>query len=322
MPTYVVLGIGARAVDFQGESWDFPGGRIGWIRWHDSEVYPATFMAWPDDAMSYEEMEARRLDYAPSAVRFTIIVDVDEPEAAELASAVADGMAGLVQFDSPFPVEFSITSALEPEWVERGEARLEDLEARDRWMGPFGIAPATRETMVLAPEVHRRAVECIEPLLRKPKWRKVGPYAAVIYYRLSAADLMFGPDEVREVIEDRELRPIAPYAAAVAERSFHAGYKGLEAIIGGKAPKEDQKLRQRLTKVEIDPDAKLVIPDERDESMIARVRHLESVRNTLAAHGGNTGTERSLTYYDVMEVQWVLAAAIGEVVTARLAATA
>ncbi len=320
MPTYVVLGIGARAVDFRGETWEFPGGRIGWIRWDDPDTYPVTNMS-SDEIRPDINDEVVRLDYAPNAGRFTITTDADEPTGGELAAAVADGMAGIIQANSIFPVEFSVTPALESEWIARGEVRLPDLEDRDGWMTPFGLPASARTGIVLDPEIHRRAVEWIEPMLRKPNWRKVGPFPAVIYYRLSVMDIVFGPHETREVIEDGSLQPVSPYEMAIAERSFHAVYKGLEALIGGKPSKDDERLHRRLAEAGIDPDATVVIPDDRDESMLTRFRHLESVRDTLAAHGGNTGADRSLTYYDVMEAQWVLGNAIHEVVVGRLTTT-
>ena len=214
----------------------------------------------------------------------------------------------------------SITPALEPERVDRGEVRLADLEDRDGWMTPFELPPNAGASAVFDPTVHRRAVEWIEPMMRNADWRKVGPYAAAIYYRLSVSDMSFGPHEVQEVIEDRDLRPTAPYETVVVERALHAAYKGLEAIVGGAPSKNDEKLRRKLAKAQLDPDAKLNVPDKRGDGTLVRFRRLESVRDTLAAHGGETGATVYLTYYDVMEAQWVLGEVIAEVVTGRLQA--
>jgi hypothetical protein len=319
--TFALLGLGARAIDFRGSTWQFPGGRIGWIRWHDpNDEYPVTNAAYPDDDPT--DVEANREDYAPSCGRFTITADGEEPDAAELAAAVADGIAALISAHSPFPVELSITPALEPAWVADGVVDLMILEARDDHLVPFGIGQRGKEVAVFEPALHRRAVEWIEPMLREPNWRTVGPFAAVIYHQLSASDLFFGPDEVRYVIEDRAAYAVSPYAAAVAERAFHAAYKGLEAIIGGKAPGDDSRLEKRLQKAGVDPHRIVAIPDERGDAMLRRFRRLEDVRNKHAAHGGNTGVDRGLHYYDVMEAQWVLSDAIGEAVDARLRAGA
>ena len=37
LPTYMLLGLGARPVDFEAESWPFRQGHIGWIRFDNGK---------------------------------------------------------------------------------------------------------------------------------------------------------------------------------------------------------------------------------------------------------------------------------------------
>jgi hypothetical protein len=112
MPTFAVLGLGARAVDFRGREWPFRGGRMGWIRWLDPQVYPTTVDGPPDTPEDPDSEQ--RMGYALSAGRFTVTTDLDGNDGAVLAAAVADAMTGIVALHNvPAGVKCSITAELE-----------------------------------------------------------------------------------------------------------------------------------------------------------------------------------------------------------------
>jgi hypothetical protein len=154
MPTYAVLGLGARAVDFRDHHAAFPGGKIGWIRWRDMEVYPVTVDSPP--GTSDDPDDEQRLDYSPLAGRFTITTEQAGEPGVELATAVADGMAGILALHFP-GLDLAITPALDPEWLEQGEVWFERLQDRDEDIIPFGVPPELRSAASLDTEIHARA---------------------------------------------------------------------------------------------------------------------------------------------------------------------
>lgn len=318
MPTYILLGLAARPVDFEGKTWPFRGGHIGWIRF-DNGKYPATWGSSDEIGMFGTEPldDETRWRFAPECGRFTITTGEDGAAGDELAAAVADGIAGVVATMVGIR-ELSIAPALEPEWLERGEVRFQDLEARDGWRTPFGLPTHAKRGLWMDPERNRLAVEWVEPMLRDGDWRSTGPFPAIIYHRQSLSDMMFGPKEVQEVIEDRQARPVAPYEAAMVERAFHAGFKGIEALLGGEPSKDERRLWRRLAEVGLDPDLKIVLPDGRDDGLLTRIRRLHEVRDARSAHGGKTSDPGPPHYYDVMEVQWVLQTMVREVIRGRV----
>jgi hypothetical protein len=63
----------------------------------------------------------------------------------------------------------------------------------------------------------------------------------------------------------------------------------------------------------VDPDRVPRLPDETG-TVLQRVMRFREVRDTKVAHGGRTAANaRQLTYFDLMEAQWVVAEMIVEV---------
>jgi hypothetical protein len=84
--------------------------------------------------------------------------------------------------------------------------------------------------------------------------------------------------------------------------------KSLEAIIGD-PPKNERKLRKKLSDSGIDPDERIGYlwhstntPDSL-EPLIEKIRKLSVCRDKRAAHGSKTSPNRSITYYELMDFQ-------------------
>jgi hypothetical protein len=66
----------------------------------------------------------------------------------------------------------------------------------------------------------------------------------------------------------------------------------------------------------VDPDRVPHLPDGRSETVVQRLLKQRTARNKKSAHGGRTGGERRLTYYDLMEMQWIAGEMIAESIEA------
>jgi hypothetical protein len=135
----------------------------------------------------------------------------------------------------------------------------------------------------------------------------------VVFWRLSTEDYAFEDDTVGVVLAAPEDGPRTPFDQAQAEQCFQNAYKAMEALLGGQPPKDEAKLRARLVAAGIDPDRIPRLPDE-TATVLQRVMRFREIRDKRVAHGGRTGaTARQLTYFDLMEAQWVVAEMIVEV---------
>jgi hypothetical protein len=133
-----------------------------------------------------------------------------------------------------------------------------------------------------------------------------------VFWRLSTEDYAFEGDAIREVLADPDDGPRTPFEQARAEQCFQNAYKAFEALLGGPPPRDEPRLRARLADLGIDPDRTPRLPDE-TATVLRRVMRFREVRDTKVAHGGRTAAKaRRVTYFDLMEAQWVVSEMIAE----------
>jgi hypothetical protein len=249
------------------------------------------------------------LDKNPEAGRLILLVE-DESVAPVVADAVGamlallHGRLGLHCTAVEIPCE----------WVERGEVFVADVEAL---LAARHVALEERlsaRSGAWVPDLVLAAVlEHMEALLAHGDGRNEGALAAVVFWRLSTEDYAFEDDDISEVLKNPAGGPQTPFERARAEQCFQNAYKGMEALLGGQPPKDEPKLRARLVEAGIDPERVPDLPDD-SATVLRRVMRFREVRDSKVAHGGRTGAKaRGLTYYDLMEAQWVVAEMIIEV---------
>ena len=312
--SYAIAGLGARGEVFRGTTWPVPPvGEIVWVRWHDTDwdkglERPTTErVIGPDDPIEPEppEFSEEWYDLCRDAGRFIIQIQEHGPWADrdEAAEAICDALSGFVSMVLPLGVEFSAVE-IDPKWVNRGRVVIQEVEARDsQYWTPIDRHAQLRQGAGLGEQTVKQFLHCLPPVVAGGP--SDGPFPALLYYRLSALEFGFAPDDRRQIINDPTARPEGPYKRARAEESYLNAWKAIEAILGGEPPKNERGLRQRLRKRGIDPNADPRFPDGKDDDLAQRVRRLHEVW-PRSAHGGKQAA-RHLTYLDLVEVQWIAA---------------
>lgn len=312
---YILLGLAARGHDFRDDRGPVPDGAISWVRYVDPENPEPPLHSSSSEQpppVGTDPATDTYLDFAPQAGRLMLTIDAlaDEADADETARAIAEAMSGLLALASPaLGMEVGI-SKISGDAAAVGIVTRAEVEDRLDPMHPLEEAWAADDCR-LRPIMHALPV-----VLAHGHAAVHGGFAAITYFRLSAFDYAFTPDDVRWVIGNRDERPPTYYARARLEESFHNAFKAVEALLGGEPKWKASALSMVLTRHGIEPARKPHLPDGRDETVPQRLLRLLEVRDKRSAHGGKTGGDRRLTFYDLMEMQWVAAEMISEAIEA------
>jgi hypothetical protein len=312
---YILLGLAARGHDFRDDCWPVPGGTISWARYVDPEDPEPPLESSPSEQpppFDADPATDAYLDFAPQARRFMLAIagPAAEADADETAWAVADALSGLLALASPaVGIEVRVAKISADVAVSRVVIRT-DIEAGYNPVQPVEHAWSAQSHRI------RPIMRSLPVVLAHGHGAVHGVFPAITYHRLSAFDYAFVPDDVRWVLENPDERPPTYYARARLEQSFHNAFKTVEALLGGEPGWSSAALCKRLTACGIDPDRKPHIPDGRGETVLERLLKLVDVRDKRSAHGGRTGGDRRLTFYDLVEMQWVAGEMITETIEA------
>jgi hypothetical protein len=302
----------ARGATFRGREFTFPGGRIVWVRFSMSGDRLTMHVGWAGEEpviLDPPEGSEDWLDKHPEAGRLVILAK-DQRTAAVVSDAIG---AMLALLHGALGMHYPAIE-IPAEWVERGEILLADLDALSAdWRVPLEERLHPRTGAWVPDRELVTVLEHLGALLSHGDGKDEGALAAVVFWRLSTEDYAFEGDAIAEVLGERDEGPRTPFDQAQAEQCFQNAYKALEALLGGQPPKDEARLRTRLDDARVDPDRVPRLPDETG-TVLQRVMRFREVRDTKVAHGGRTAANaRQLTYFDLMEAQWVVAEMIVEV---------
>jgi hypothetical protein len=302
----------ARGATFRRREFTFPGGRIVWVRFSMPVERLTMHVGWAgEEPLILDPPEGSEdwLDKRPEAGRLVILVE-DERTAAVVADAIG---AMLALLHGALGMHYPAIE-IPAEWVSRGEILVGDFDAlyADRRV-PLAERLHPRTGTWVPDRELVTVLEHLDVLLSHGDGKDEGALAAAVFWRLSTEDYDFEGDAIGEVIAEPDDGPRTPFDQAQAEQCFQNTYKALEALLGGQPPKDEAKLRARLIDVGVDPDRVPRLPDE-TATVLERVMRFRDVRDTKVAHGGRTAAKaRQLTYFDLMEAQWVVSEMIAEV---------
>lgn len=326
---FALLGLGASGRAFRDKHFELPGGRIGWIRWIDQAWLDGdgrptvSFEVPPDEPLDpfAGELTDEWLDHSSEAGRFVIHVENAGPwaSAQDMAGAAADVAAGLLAFAAPLSEEFGAVR-LEPDWVNQGFVVLQEIERRDAagWAPPW-LGSALREHVALPHTRTTEVMNYVGPAMDDGEPTRWGVVPALIYHQLAMQEFAFAPDDVREVIANPDAGPDRPYERARAEASFHNTWKSIEAALGGELSSDEVRLGRRMCERGLDGNALPRFPDNAERTLRDRLRRLQGVRNRQSAHGGRTGVPRRVvTYFDLVEAQWMAAEVVFGILQAAM----
>lgn len=313
-----MLGLGAPGRAFRDKSFELPGGRIGWIRWMDRDWLAGvsrptlSFEVPPDDPVDpfAEELTDEWLDYCADAGRFVLSIEDPSPweTRQEAANVAADVAAGLLAFAVPVSQELSAVR-LEADWVERGRVLLQDIQERDAgtWEPPW-LSVELSSIVGLPRAQLTQIISRVGPAMADGEPTQWGVVPALAYHQLALGKFAFAPDDVRQIMEDQQAGPDRPFERARAEESFHNTWKAIEAALGGELNANDRRFAERLRERGLDAEGVPRFPDGERRTLQQRLRRLGRVRDRQSAHGGRAGvTRRVVTYFDLVEGQWMAA---------------
>jgi hypothetical protein len=302
----------ARGAMFRGREFTFPGGRIVWVRFSIPGERLRMHVEWAGEEppiLDPPEGSEDWLDTHPEAGRLVILAE-DDRTAVVVGDAIG---AMLALLHGALGMHYPAIE-IPAEWVERGEILAADFAAvyADRRV-PLEERLHPRTGVWVPDRALFTVLEHLDALVSHGDGKDRGALAAVVFWRLSTEDYAFEGDDIGEVLAEPDEGPRTPFDQAQAEQCFQNAYKALEALLGGQPSKDEAKLRARLVDAGVDPNRVPRLPDE-TATVLQRVMRFREVRDTKAAHGGRTAaTSRQLTYFDLMEAQWVVGEMIVEV---------
>lgn len=128
-------------------------------------------------------------------------------------------------------------------------------------------------------------------------------WQAAQYYLASASLFAFVGDDVRWTLHERGELPDTVYRMVDAETAVWLAFKAVEAIIGDPSG-SPKKLVQEIETRGLG-DFPGVWKDEEPAEVVERILGLEEKRDKQAAHGKQHLRRRPLTYFDVMDAQYL-----------------
>lgn len=297
MSAYLVMSLAAshrlRDTDVQ-----VPDGRIRWVEWRRDTVPQIAYQGGPPG-------------------RFVVLKDGPDPRGAQW---IADTLSALIDLiHGPSGTSLS-TVEIPREWTERGHVVFDDLERLDAWRFAYLHDHAWWPT----DDPIREALELLPAVLASARGRPDrGLPAALMYYKTSTAEFAFLGDGITWALGDEgDQAPDSAYERARIEQSFHNAFKALEGLIGGEPPKDDRRFRDRLRTVGVDPGAEFGFPGRRVGPIIETLKNMREIRDQRAAHAGRTTARtRDITFFELMEAQYAVAAAIGQATLAARGST-
>jgi hypothetical protein len=287
MASFVTLNLVASG-HFTGLDLAIPNGRIGWVEWLPRDRHPVTYNG---------EAEGR----------LTVHLDAgfDESEAewiVDVLSALLDlihGPSGLRLFVAR--VDNELAPRVQAADVAAGFDILDDrLTAVDEdfWPSddPIRIAlTALPKVIALAGGDHDRALP-----------------AALLYYKLSTSEFAFMGDSISWARSDEGHQlPRSAFDRQRVEQAFHNAFKAIEALIGGEPPGNDRRFLERLARAGVDGTELAGFDRDLREPLIDVLKRVRSTRDARAAHAGRTSAaRRGITYFELMEAQYAVRAAL------------
>lgn len=292
-----MLGIGFARVEAEERVWSIPDGEVAWIGWPVEEAGGIS-VAGPPGTSDAD----RRVDGG----RVRVAVRGDETNASARASAVADAIAGMLASpQDPIPAETSIVPITNDDLA----ANLVDTERlrADRSLFPDAFAASALTDMSGRVKVLPAVLDRLDVVLRDGDGEVTGLLPAFVFWRLAVDEYAIAPDDVRWTLDHQDERPATRIDQARAEQSIQNAYKALEALIGGQAPKDEDRFARRLRELGLDPDASIRLPDDSPDPLISRLVRLWNLRSKRAAHGGPTGVaQRAVSWHEVVECHWTI----------------
>lgn len=142
-------------------------------------------------------------------------------------------------------------------------------------------------------------------------------FDACHFYRESVSDFHFLGDRISEVVQESEpsevvQEPERKELQVKAETAVHSAYKSVEAIVGEPGGNEQKNL-ERFRAWGIDPN-KLVGFGSTKVSILSKFLSLQKLRDSAAAHGKKS-RGKPITYYEIMDAQYLAQTIILEVIS-------
>ena len=128
-------------------------------------------------------------------------------------------------------------------------------------------------------------------------WRLAGALSnkaslreAALLYRESILQAWVADDDVPVHSSQECIAPISGSDRIRVATAYHAAFKAVEAVLGGKLPDDESRLKRRLRKAGLDPEevVEVCVPYRGlDEETLARkVDSMRVTRDEISAHGG------------------------------------
>jgi hypothetical protein len=275
--------------------WPVRYGTFSWIGWR-SRGRPSH---------TYGEIDSSGAihDHVPGRLIFKPRGDADDEEVALTLDALTSlmGLAAPIWGEefSPIPIPTALLTS-ENLLVEELE---EAIAAEDP---EFTARGQLRSTSYVGDDAPEWALDRIDVALSG----LADLIPALAYIFESRREFLFLGDDITMVQADPKAVPPSPIQVIRMETSFHNAYKAMEALLGGEPPTDRERLRERLESRSIDPDEVAGFAGMR-EDMLTRVARLQMIRDKRSAHGGRTGVKsKAITYFELMDAQYAVTAAI------------
>jgi len=123
------------------------------------------------------------------------------------------------------------------------------------------------------------------------------------YYLASSSIFAFVGDDVRHTLHERSEVPENPYRAVDAESALWLAYKAAEAIVGDPSGRV-KRLRKAIADAGLE-DFPGVWRGEDTKDVVEHLVEFVALRDKQAAHGKHHGGRRPLTFFEVMNAQYL-----------------
>jgi len=123
-------------------------------------------------------------------------------------------------------------------------------------------------------------------------------YRAVRFVVASQDDFFVSPGEIREVIGNPELTPLASAVQTKYENALHNAFKAIEAVLGD-PPKDDAKFFNKIKSIGLDPDEE--VGYIKKDPIHNVIRKMNKARDKKTAHGSTS--PRNITNGELLEYQ-------------------
>ena len=262
-------------------------GRVRWTRWEGRE-FPVTFGG---------ESEGRL---------FITLEDATEERDAQW---VADVLCALIDLThGPLGMTLSV-SEVEEAVADARVVRQEDFTERLELFDPAWTAAHGGWTPTDGPVTE--ALRVLPAVLASVE-RGDRDSALPATLLLSTSEYAFLGDSVAWALgEEGEQIAESALDRARIEQAFHNAFKAIEALVGGEPPSKETRFRARLEAAGVDADEPVGFRGRPTERLVDALRRVGETRDARAAHAGRTSAaRRGITFYELMEAQYAVSAAL------------